>query len=275
MTEFYKNSPKRLALGETTFVHRGDCEFEIIRQPEESFFPWSLHSMIEGSSIGLYRKMPCNWAEGSDAVTAEIVQPGIGQITWRFTEGPKGLLRFTMTIANQSGQDWGNVYVNVHNFPSPRPFRGEQTYVEAGGQIKEVRALWPEDMDAGQGLYPYRGKDMAARFVDSKWVIVPCSLTAPFVFRIGGGNEPSPHARWCESRPIVAAMVCERINAVLINFVWPCLDLEMDFGHIAAGQAVSQDGLIGIMEGTANDFLTCAREFLKSRTGTSGDSATP
>jgi len=266
MTEFYKTPFERLTLGDTTFVHHGDCEFEIIRRPEESFLPWSVHSMIEGSSIGLGRNMPCQWVQQGEAVTAEIIRANTGRVTWRFSHGPRGLLRFTMTIVNQSGQDWQDVFLNVHNFPSPRPFRGQKTYVQAEGQLKEVRELWPAGVNAAQAVYPFQGKNVTGRFADSNWAIVPCEITCPFVFRPGGGNEPTPHARWCESRPIVVGMVCQRINAVLSNFAWPCLDLEMDFGNIPTGQSARQDGLIGIMEGTPDDFLECVRAFRQSKT---------
>ena len=72
MKEFYENPVERLTLGEHAFYHRGDCEFEIVRQPAGSFMPWSLHSMIEGSSIGVRRKMPCRWSADDETVTAEI-----------------------------------------------------------------------------------------------------------------------------------------------------------------------------------------------------------
>jgi len=257
--EFYREPWNSLALGDTRFVHRGDCEFEIIRQPEGSFMPWSVHSMIEGSTIGLGRKTACRWTQGDGVVSAEIARPGIGRLLWRFFPGPKGLLRFTMTVVNESPEDRHDIFVNVHNFPSPRLFRGERTFVEADGCIREVRELWSPGREIPQGVYPFAGKNLAARFRSTGWIEVPCRITSPFVYRIGGGNEPTAHACWCENRPVVAGMICEHINAVLMNLAWPCLDLEMDFGDVPAGAKVSQHGLIGILEGTGEDFLECFR----------------
>ena len=262
MAEFTKNPFTRLKLRNISFVHRGNCEFDIIRQPNGSFMPWSVHSMIEGSSVGLSRKMACEWTEKADLVTAQIMQANVGRITWQFFPGPKELLRFTITLSNLSQSDWKEVSVNVHNFPCPRLFRGAATYAEANGLIKELRELWPAGVNAAHGVYPFKGKDVTARYAGNYWTVVPCALSAPFVYRIGGGNEPTPHARWCESRPIVMGIVCERINAVLSNYDWPCLDLDMDFGEIPSGESASQSGLIGIMEGNAEDFLECVRGFL-------------
>ena len=259
MTDFYRMPLERLILGDTSFVHRGNCEFEIIRQSEGSFMPWSLHSMIEGSSMGLGRKMPCKWIEEPDAITCEIEQSGNGSIIWRFTEGPKGMLRFKMTIVNSSKSDWHSVYVGVHNFPSPRIFRGEQTFVEADGKISEIRELWPKGLNASRGVYPSKGIDLEERYKTTNWTVVPCAITAPFVYRIGGCNEPTPHARWCEDRPVVAGMACERIEAVLSNFAWPCFDLNICFEIIATGERVSQNGMIGIMEGTPEEFVKYAK----------------
>ena len=251
--ESYKQPFETLRLGGTQFVHRGTCEFEIIRHPEGSFMQWALHSMLEGR-----RKRPCEWKEERDAVVTKVVSPGGETVVWTFREGVAGLLRFTLTLTNESETEWEKVYVNVHNFPSPRLFRGDKTYVEADGRVRELRELWAEGVDARQGYYPFKGKDMD---LGNDWVKVPAEVTAPMVFRTGGGNEPTPHACWCENRPIVAGMVCESISAVLSNYHWPCLDLTLDYGPLPPGRSASQEGLLGIMEGSAEDFIRIASEF--------------
>ncbi len=261
--ESYKQPFDMLHLGDTQFVHRGNCEFEIIRQPEGSFMQWELHAMVEGTGTrdqgtDLGRKRPCEWEEEEGAVRTTIVNPGAGTLVWTFREGDEGLLRFDLTLSNESEDDWEEAFVSVHNFPSPRLFRGDRTFIEADGEIHELRELWPDGVDARQGYYPFKGKDIVP---GKNWVKVPVEVTAPMVFRIGGGNEPTPHACWCETRPIVAGMVCESIIAVLSNYHWPCLDLIMDYGSIPRGGSESQEGLIGIMEGTADDFLQTASAF--------------
>ena len=255
----YRSPFEILELGGTQFIHRGSCEFDITGLPEGSFMQWTVHTMIEGSSIGLGRKQPCKWTAEKGAVVCTIATAGVGRIVWRFAQGDAGLLSFVLTVHNDSSSDFADVSVSVHNFPSPRLFRGERTYVEAGGQIREIRELWTPGQNASQGLYPARGFDLCGCYKGSNWVVVPCRITAPFVYRIGGGNEPTPHARWCEDRPVVAGMACEALEAVLSNFAWPCLDLHMYYGTIAAGACASQRGLIGIMEGTAEDFVRAAR----------------
>ena len=261
MTEFYKSPVQCLTLGEHKFYHRGNCEFELVRHPSGSFMPWSLHSMIEESAVGISRNMPCLWSASGDSVAVEISSEKQGRAVWRFYLGPHGLLRFRMEVTNASTHRVENAFVLVHNFPSPRLFRGEMTYVQTGDGLRELRELWPKGVDAGQGVYPFEGKCQTVQSVETGgyWKLVPCSLTLPMVCRIGGGNEPTPHARWCESSPIVAGMACERIAAVYSNYIWPCLDLRMDFGTIGPGQTASQDGLIGILEGTLQDFVDCAR----------------
>ena len=262
MTEFYRDPFTRLRIGGTTIVHRGDLEFEIIRQSPASFMPWCLHAMVEASSPGLHRKMPCAWTEEPDKVVALVRQEGVGGLAWSFRESESGLLAFRMTLTNASPEDWRDTTVSVHTFPEPRLFRGDKTYVEENGAIREIRSLWPRGVNATRGVYPFRGREP---FVTERlaakgfWKIVPCGLTAPFVFRIGGGNEPTPHARWCESLPLVTGLSCERINAVVSNFEWPCLDLFVDYGAIPRGEARSQQGYIGIMQGTAEDFVKTVR----------------
>ena len=110
------------------------------------------------------------------------------------------------------------------------------------------------------GTYPFKGVD-TSRWKDGPWTVMDCQITGTFVCRAGGGNEPTPHARWCERAPIVVGMTAERIAAVLSNYDWPCLDLVLDMGRIGPGESRSQKGLIGIMEGTVEDFVTEYRRF--------------
>jgi hypothetical protein len=246
-----------LRVGLYEIVHRGACQLELIRRPEGSFLPWHFLSMVEG-----HRKRPCEWSPGPGEVTAVIPEPDYHQtIEWTFRPGPRGLLEYTFTVTNTGGEKLTETAFNLHNFPEPRLFRGEKTYVEASGALCELRDLQPPPgKSRTMGIYPFTGAD-ASHWTQDAWTVMECQLTGTFVCRAGGGNEPTPHARWCERRPMVMGITAERIRAVLANYDWPCLDLSLEMGTIGPGESRRQRGLIGITEGTVEDFVAEYRRF--------------
>jgi hypothetical protein len=253
-----------LRVGLYEIVHRGACQFELIRRPEGSFLPWHFLSMVEG-----HRKSWCEWSAGAgfwpppaDKVTARIPEPERHQvIEWSFTPGPRGLLEYAFTVTNTGAEPLPETTFNIHNFPEPRLFRGEKTYVEESGSMRELSELQaPAGKSRTMGTYPFKGVDIS-QWKDGPWTVMDCQVTGAFVCRAGGGNEPTPHARWCERTPIVVGMTAEKIVAVLSNYDWPCLDLVLEMGSIGPGESRSQRGLIGIMEGTVADFVAQYRRF--------------
>lgn len=254
---FEETEWRSLRVGLYEVVHRGACQFELIRRPKGSFLPWHFLSMLEG-----HRKRPCEWNAEPDTVTARIPEPERHQeIEWSFSPGPHGLLVYVFRVANTGTEPLVNSEFNIHNFPEPRLFRGERTYVEEGGAVRELGELKaPASKPPTMGIYPFQGVD-TSRWKEGPWTVMDCQLTGTFVCRAGGGNEPTPHAKWCENKPIVMGMTAERIIAVLSNYDWPCLDLSLDMGTVGPGESRYQKGLIGIMEGTVDDFVTVYRHF--------------